>query len=536
MKGKVSLLIVCFLFLCLPALAKEDIEINVRFPYLLGGSSQDVLSNVDTPFYIAVEKKDQTASVVHVQIKAPIGMQVKKTNNWQIEETTAGVVLSKNVNLAYGYDAWFDLLYFKASENFDLGENYLNVSITGNDFSMQRKVSFVHKENTIMSSVNKAKEQGWYISRVVLPVTPEGHTDERAAGNTIYIKDADAEGLRSRVLGRGGVNWVGFYNTPSTHMLIDIANYFLDNKSLKLQMVLLDKKTGRQLDGLSNLSKDDLQSGNSSLRLNLEGKKNKVFIVPVYLDPTIVMDGSYSIRLSVSDDITTKTQDVPISITKERKNLPYVLTATMICIGMLVWRIYRLKNIVGDMGAKPAITIALFAAISFGGIVVPTTVLGDVLHVILGPFSGFISGLLTQLLLYMLIVSLLVVCPRPGVVTLMLGLKWLLGALVFGRVSPIGFSILAVNIVFLELMIWLSGFYATKSFSKQKIILIAVILGVGDAISTYINLELLMFFYRLYYADWYIALLVIINGFAYTAIGSVLGIKIGERLRQVTGE
>ena len=261
-----------------------------------------------------------------------------------------------------------------------------------------------------------------------------------------------------------------------------------------------------------------------------------MFIVPVYLDPTIVMDGSYSIRLSVSDDITTKTQDVPISITKERKNLPYVLTATMICIGMLVWRIYRLKNIVGDMGAKPAITIALFAAISFGGIVVPTTVLGDVLHVILGPFSGFISGLLTQLLLYMLIVSLLVVCPRPGVVTLMLGLKWLLGALVFGRVSPIGFSILAVNIVFLELMIWLSGFYATKSFSKQKIILIAVILGVGDAISTYINLELLMFFYRLYYADWYIALLVIINGFSYTAIGSVLGIKIGERLRQVTGE
>lgn len=103
MKGKVSLLIVCFLFLCLPALAKEDIEINVRFPYLLGGSSQDVLTNVDTPFYIAVEKKDQTASVVHVQIKAPIGMQVKKTNNWQIEETTAGVVLSKNVNLAYGY-------------------------------------------------------------------------------------------------------------------------------------------------------------------------------------------------------------------------------------------------------------------------------------------------------------------------------------------------------------------------------------------------------------------------------------------------
>ena len=61
-------------------------------------------------------------------------------------------------------------------------------------------------------------------------------------------------------------------------------------------------------------------------------------------------------------------------------------------------------------------------------------------------------------------------------------------------------------------------------------------LMIQDAFITMINLEQMMFFYRLYYADWYIGLYMLINGLLYSSIGSWLGYKVGIKLQQVMGE
>ena len=66
--------------------------------------------------------------------------------------------------------------------------------------------------------------------------------------------------------------------------------------------------------------------------------------------------------------------------------------------------------------------------------------------------------------------------------------------------------------------------------------MVAIAIGIGDALITMVNLEQMMFFYRLYYADWYIALYMIINGLIYSSIGTWIGYKVGEKLQQVTGE
>ena len=50
------------------------------------------------------------------------------------------------------------------------------------------------------------------------------------------------------------------------------------------------------------------------------------------------------------------------------------------------------------------------------------------------------------------------------------------------------------------------------------------------------NLEQMMFFYRLYYADWFLAMYMIVNGLLYSSIGSWIGYKTGIKLRQVVGE
>ena len=65
---------------------------------------------------------------------------------------------------------------------------------------------------------------------------------------------------------------------------------------------------------------------------------------------------------------------------------------------------------------------------------------------------------------------------------------------------------------------------------------VALLLGMGDALITFVNLEQMMFFYRLYYADWFLAMYMIVNGLLYSSIGSWIGYKTGIKLRQVVGE
>ena len=72
--------------------------------------------------------------------------------------------------------------------------------------------------------------------------------------------------------------------------------------------------------------------------------------------------------------------------------------------------------------------------------------------------------------------------------------------------------------------------------ANNAIVIAPLAIGMADAFITMINLEQLMFFYRLYYADWYIGLYMLINGLVYSSVGTWLGYKVGIKLQQVMGE
>lgn len=187
------------------------------------------------------------------------------------------------------------------------------------------------------------------------------------------------------------------------------------------------------------------------------------------------------------------------------------------------------------IGARGDIAAALFGALAFGGVVVPVTLAGDFLHVILGPFSGLVTGLLSGVVQYMLLMSLLVLFRRPGVTALFYLIRWLLSAVLFGRVTPVGILLTAVSIVVIEAALYVTGFYRKEKISLSCGLFISLVLGVCDAGITFINMQQLMLFYRLYYADWFIGLYMVINGLLYSTLGSYLGWKTGSRLRQVMG-
>jgi uncharacterized MAPEG superfamily protein len=143
----------------------------------------------------------------------------------------------------------------------------------------------------------------------------------------------------------------------------------------------------------------------------------------------------------------------------------------------------------------------------------------------------------------MMIVALVMLIPYPGVVALMTIIRMLLGMLAFGQLSPIGFLSYGTHAFMLEVLLIGSGMYgriqaghAVQHVSFRQIIQLALICGIADSAATYINLQGMAFLYRLYYADWYIALILLMNGFVYTAIGAACGTLLGSRLSKVGGD
>ena len=100
--------------------------------------------------------------------------------------------------------------------------------------------------------------------------------------------------------------------------------------------------------------------------------------------------------------------------------------------------------------------------------------------------------------------------------------------------SPITVLICFI-IAVIEGALLLTGFYRKEKLTLAYGLFISLVMGICDAGLTFINMQQLMLFYRLYYADWFIGLYMVINGLLYSSLGSFLGWKTGSRLRQVMG-
>ena len=374
-----------------------------------------------------------------------------------------------------------------------------------------------------------------------------GNKDDRAAEGVVFIRDTTLEGFRNRMTGDGATNWSAVFNHPATFLVLDMRNPQRDVRLLKFKAELIDKKTGKVMPGLCTAGKNNEDSehgwagdtgsvNETTALISLDGKKTQAFIIPLYVDYFTVLEGDYSLRVTVSGNGQEKVQEVPLTIAKKHNLGLLAVGFSFICLLAVLAFSYKLKGCIYHIGARGAITVALFAALAFGGITLPTTLIGDLLHVFLGPFSGLVTGILSGMLLYLLVVALLVLFRAPGVLTLMYFVKYMLAGLMFGHFTPLGLLSMCVNVAILETLLYLSGFYRKEELSKGYMLFICLLMGVGDALVTFVNMEQMMFFYRLYYADWYLALYMLVNGLVYSSIGAWLGAKTGSKLQQVMGE
>lgn len=116
-----------------------------------------------------------------------------------------------------------------------------------------------------------------------------------------------------------------------------------DVRLLKFKAELIDKKTGKVMPGLCTAGKNNEDSehgwagdtgsvNETTALISLDGKKTQAFIIPLYVDYFTVLEGDYSLRVTVSGNGQEKVQEVPLTIAKKHNLGLLAVGFSFICL------------------------------------------------------------------------------------------------------------------------------------------------------------------------------------------------------------
>ncbi|MDR1702564.1 MAG: MptD family putative ECF transporter S component, partial [Sporomusaceae bacterium] len=378
-----------------------------------------------------------------------------------------------------------------------------------------------------------------FIVNIVLPYTDA--QDSSWDNGTLLLRNAELEYYKNLVLGKGAVSG-NTTNHPAANMRLEWLNAKLEPKLILLEMCLLDKTTKEPVPGLispaGNFAEDGSDmgvavptGGQPMVLAELDGSLRQMMELPLYIDPEILKSGEYLLLVTAKENNQELAQyQMPLKIMALDMQAAGVTIAALSVVLIALPYILTRREL-REIKSRHLITIALFGTTAFAFVNVPGTFLQDLFRIFLGPFSFLISGMFSGILLYMLLGALVVLIPKFGVVTLMLLVRMLINMFVFGHISPFALLIYGSQAVLLELSLFSFRVWHTKFESWRFSLPLAC--GLADAVSTYILLQSFSFLYRLFYADWYILLCMLISGFLYPAIGAACGAYLGKELKKV---
>lgn len=181
-------------------------------------------------------------------------------------------------------------------------------------------------------------------------------------------------------------------------------------------------------------------------------------------------------------------------------------------------------------------TIAVFATLGFV-VTAGTALLSSLVSTLLGPFSMLVTGLVSDCLRSALLATLVVLLPRRGTATVFLLVGWLMQGVALGAFSPTDFVFVGSRIFWLEAFLWVAGLTRGGGWRDGSAVSRFLRLAGGFAgaslLSTAASIASQIVLFRLYYAAWFVGLLLALPGFTYDVLACLLATSFAASLRRV---
>ena len=381
------------------------------------------------------------------------------------------------------------------------------------------------------------------IESIQMPTDAIGMADPKQREDTIYYP-------------RPLFSWLRTPQTnafePTTYQTVRLRNSREETIHVVVSSTNTNAKSGEDISFLAPPETTNGGMNRSVAFASLPGGTVTEIPLPIYFHPIYLKQGktAQAIPGEYKRDITVKVWGSDATILREQRPLHLIvpnqqallvslLAIISSCLGFAVVLRFH-ERLFAGFTTKHLIVIALFSTTVFVAVMVPSTLFLNLVRAIFGPVSVLLTGLINETLYYALLTALLIYIsgdPRnaettnqgrvkgSGVILLVSAVRLLLGGVTFGLFTPMAIVYTGTSVLLLE-----TGFLLVQ---KRSLLVWAVVLGICDALSVYVDFQLSILFYRLFYADWYIVLRILIEGFVYTFIGVLLGARLGRGLWRV---
>ncbi len=528
-------------------------NLEIAIPY--GAAMQSDLENVSgsTQKALVLHESEMTATVLVTNGNLPTTFDLKlclprtltvvqSPADWKRETTDTETCLSTTGRFNIASEVWYRELVLKTSEVNQTGNQEISGTVrfrtdTGQMWEQQARVQLR------IATVPEITEH-LSIALIEMPTDATGTVDPRQREDTIY---------HARPL----FSWLNTPQTnafePITYQTIRLRNTGEETIHVVVSSVNTDMKSGVTVPFLAPPATVNGGTNQSVAFASLPGGVITEVPLPIYFHPVYMRQGEpeQAIPGKYVRDIAVKVWGSDATILREQRPLHLVvpnqqallislLAIISSSIGFAIVGRFQ-KRIFAGFTTKQIIVIALFGTTVFVAVMVPSTLFLNLISALLGPFSVLVSGLINETLYYALLTALLIYIngdptnsdrtdakrqnKGSGVILLVSAVRLLLSGVTFGLFTPMAIVYTGTSVLLLE-----TGFLFVRG---RSILAWAVVLAVCDALAVYVNLQLSILFYRLFYADWYIVLRILIEGFAYTFIGVLLGARLGRGLWRV---
>lgn len=260
-------------------------------------------------------------------------------------------------------------------------------------------------------------------------------------------------------------------------------------------------------------------------------------LLPVYTLPD-VSPGQYLRRVSIhllGQDAPLAEVSAPLTVLREDSRalgtLMVVLPLTLLFLGLGWW---HHKKWLATWTLEELALISLFSSLLFG-VGLMTELSMSLAAALLGPLNVLVGGLLAEVLTHLLLTTLLCLIPRVGVITLVGVVQTLLRGAMTGQLSPVDPLFLTPVLLSRELALWAFGITRGGTRLVPNLVTLTrlgLAFGLAGMVSAWTSLALHSAFYRLFFADWFVVLNMMV-GLTYPLPGIWWGMKLGMEMRRI---